>query len=115
MNYSDIHDRHGPNPQDDRQHDVGKDESEIDRILADSFPASDAPPWTVARGARSNRSICCIQIWMSCHRGQTPPGVVLLIGESDAFSMYGEYSEWNEPARRADRRKNPGILISAMR
>jgi hypothetical protein len=26
---------------------AGPDDSEIDRILADSFPASDAPPWTL--------------------------------------------------------------------
>ncbi len=27
--------------------DVGTEEREIDQILADSFPASDAPPWTL--------------------------------------------------------------------
>jgi len=26
---------------------AGVEESEIDQILADSFPASDAPPWTL--------------------------------------------------------------------
>jgi hypothetical protein len=27
--------------------DAGTQEREIDQILADSFPASDAPPWTL--------------------------------------------------------------------
>jgi hypothetical protein len=27
--------------------DAGTEEREIDQILADSFPASDAPPWTL--------------------------------------------------------------------
>jgi hypothetical protein len=26
---------------------AGKEEREIDQILADSFPASDSPPWTL--------------------------------------------------------------------
>jgi len=30
-----------------RNRDAGIKESEIDQILADSFPASDAPPWTL--------------------------------------------------------------------
>jgi hypothetical protein len=30
----------------DGRRDAGTDETEIDLILADSFPASDAPPWT---------------------------------------------------------------------
>jgi hypothetical protein len=32
---------------------IGTEESEIDQILADSFPASDAPPWTL--GVNANR------------------------------------------------------------
>jgi len=44
---ADIQERHRPNSRDDQPPDVGKDESEIDRILEDSFPASDAPPWTL--------------------------------------------------------------------
>ena len=42
-----IHERNRPNSRDDQPQDVGKDEREIDRILEDSFPASDAPPWTL--------------------------------------------------------------------
>jgi hypothetical protein len=30
---------------------IGTEESEIDQILADSFPASDAPPWTLGVNA----------------------------------------------------------------
>jgi len=34
---ADTHERNRPSPQDDQPQDVSKDESEIDRILADSF------------------------------------------------------------------------------
>jgi hypothetical protein len=44
---ADIQEANRPDPQDSQPQDVGKDEGEIDRILADSFPASDAPPWTL--------------------------------------------------------------------
>jgi hypothetical protein len=33
--------------QDDRSRNASVEENEIDQILADSFPASDAPPWTL--------------------------------------------------------------------
>jgi len=36
-----------PNRQDDHPKDVDVQERAIDQILADSFPASDAPPWTL--------------------------------------------------------------------
>jgi hypothetical protein len=36
-----------PNPQGEQPKDAGTWEGEIDQILADSFPASDAPPWTL--------------------------------------------------------------------
>ena len=36
-----------PNPQGEQPKDAGIEEGEIDQILADSFPASDAPPWTL--------------------------------------------------------------------
>lgn len=32
---------------DDRSRNAGVPEDDIDQILADSFPASDAPPWTL--------------------------------------------------------------------
>lgn len=38
-------------PQNQYPRDNGTDESEIDQILADSFPASDAPPWTLGVSA----------------------------------------------------------------
>jgi hypothetical protein len=41
--------RQAPDPQD-----AASEESEIDQVLADSFPASDAPPWTL--GVRSRHS-----------------------------------------------------------
>jgi hypothetical protein len=43
----DTHKLDGPNPQGEQPKDVGTEEGEIDQILADSFPASDAPPWTL--------------------------------------------------------------------
>lgn len=35
-----------PKRRDEQEANGGSDENDIDRILADSFPASDAPPWT---------------------------------------------------------------------
>lgn len=43
----DRHERDMPNPLDEYPNDAAADESDIDQILADSFPASDAPPWTL--------------------------------------------------------------------
>jgi hypothetical protein len=63
----DDHDPHLRNRSDDQPVPEG-DEYDIDRILAESFPASDAPPWTLgvehhpiegsdtARKRRRNRS-----------------------------------------------------------
>lgn len=36
-----------PNPEGEQPKADGTEEGEIDQILADSFPASDAPPWTL--------------------------------------------------------------------
>jgi len=36
-----------PNEPDEQPRNVGLEEHDIDQILADSFPASDAPPWTL--------------------------------------------------------------------
>jgi hypothetical protein len=36
-----------PNRPDETSRNAGAEEGEIDQILADSFPASDAPPWTL--------------------------------------------------------------------
>jgi hypothetical protein len=36
-----------PSRQDEGPQNVGVEETDIDQILADSFPASDAPPWTL--------------------------------------------------------------------
>lgn len=43
----DTHQRDMPNGRDEQPTNAAADESEIDQILADSFPASDAPPWTL--------------------------------------------------------------------
>jgi hypothetical protein len=42
-------DGHQPKAQDrdERSKDPGSDDKDIDQVLADSFPASDAPPWTL--------------------------------------------------------------------
>jgi hypothetical protein len=39
--------REMPKRQHEDANNVAAGESEIDQILADSFPASDAPPWTL--------------------------------------------------------------------
>jgi hypothetical protein len=44
---ADTQERNRLNRRDGQPEDVDQDEAEIDRILADSFPASDAPPWTL--------------------------------------------------------------------
>ncbi len=43
----DTHERDMPSRQDEGPQNVGVEETDIDQILADSFPASDAPPWTL--------------------------------------------------------------------
>ena len=43
----DTHERDVPNRPDEQPINARAEEQEIDRILADSFPASDAPPWTL--------------------------------------------------------------------
>ena len=42
-----------PAPQDERLRGADKKEGEIDQALADSFPASDPPPWTLGIGTNS--------------------------------------------------------------
>jgi hypothetical protein len=50
-----------PNRPDEHPKNAGAEEREIDQILADSFPASDAPPWTLGvtpprpKGVRERR------------------------------------------------------------
>ena len=39
--------RNMPNPPGEQLTNAGADQHDIDQILADSFPASDAPPWTL--------------------------------------------------------------------
>lgn len=57
----DSDDRDMPNRPDEDRKNAAAEEREIDQILADSFPASDAPPWTLgvrsprAKGARKRR------------------------------------------------------------
>jgi hypothetical protein len=46
-----------PNPEDEHAQNVGPEESEIDQILADSFPASDAPPWTLGVPSTGRTSV----------------------------------------------------------
>ena len=46
-----------PNPPDEYPNDAAADESGIDEILADSFPASDAPPWTLGVAQASHDTI----------------------------------------------------------
>ena len=52
----DTHDEDVTGRQDDRSRDVDVPESQIDQILADSFPASDAPPWTLGVKAAPRES-----------------------------------------------------------
>jgi hypothetical protein len=56
--------KRSPNPQErdvpTRQQappEAGIEEREIDQILADSFPASDAPPWTLGVTEPSPRTV----------------------------------------------------------
>ena len=42
-----MHERQTLQQHDEQAKNVRTEESEIDQILADSFPASDAPPWTL--------------------------------------------------------------------
>ena len=44
---ADTHGQDGENRQDRRPKNVDAEENAIDEILAQSFPASDAPPWTL--------------------------------------------------------------------
>ena len=44
---SDARERDTPNRQHRALRNHGVQDSEIDQILADSFPASDPPPWTL--------------------------------------------------------------------
>jgi hypothetical protein len=50
----DTHERDIPTGQDEHPKNADAQEKEIDQILADSFPASDAPPWTL--GVTSSRA-----------------------------------------------------------
>ena len=50
------HERDTENLETDHSRNVGMSESEIDQVLADSFPASDAPPWTLGVSRLSGRS-----------------------------------------------------------
>ena len=55
MTHSDDHrERDMLSRQNERPQHIEIEESEIDQILADSFPASDAPPWTL--GVNANRA-----------------------------------------------------------
>ena len=57
----DTHDRDIPIRQDEYPKNADAEERQIDQILADSFPASDAPPWTLGvpsprpKGARKRK------------------------------------------------------------
>ena len=44
---NDAHDRAAKNQDDNDPRNARIDQREIDEVLADSFPASDAPPWTL--------------------------------------------------------------------
>ena len=52
-------DRHQPDAetQDEHAKNAGTEESDIDQALADSFPASDAPPWTLGVTSAPSRGI----------------------------------------------------------
>ena len=53
----DTQERNRRNPQDEPPQDVGAEESKIDEILADSFPASDSPPWTLGVTSACPKSV----------------------------------------------------------
>ena len=44
-------------PHDENAKNEGTEEGEIDQALADSFPASDAPPWTLGVASAPSRGI----------------------------------------------------------
>jgi hypothetical protein len=48
---------HGPRTARQEPVQDAADERDIDQILADSFPASDAPPWTLGVTAPSQKSV----------------------------------------------------------
>ena len=52
----DTHERDLPNRPEEEPTNARAEESDIDRILADSFPASDAPPWTLGVAQRPANS-----------------------------------------------------------
>jgi hypothetical protein len=49
--------RDAPNPQHEQVEDSVAEESDIDQILADSFPASDAPSWTLGVASRRRTGV----------------------------------------------------------
>ena len=53
---SDRHQR-DTEKQDEHPNNAGTEENEIDQTLADSFPASDAPPWTLGVKSTPSRRI----------------------------------------------------------
>jgi hypothetical protein len=54
MTHADDHrERDVLSRQNERPQHIAIEESDIDQILADSFPASDAPPWTLGVNAKS--------------------------------------------------------------
>lgn len=53
----DGHERHMPKSRDEQPRDVDAEEGQIDQILADSFPASDAPPWTLGVTSARPKSV----------------------------------------------------------
>jgi hypothetical protein len=54
---ADAQERNRPGLRNGQPQDINRDESEIDRILADSFPASDPPPWTLGVTFKRPRSV----------------------------------------------------------
>ena len=57
MKRSSDRDQRDTERQDEYAKNAGTDESDIDQALADSFPASDAPPWTLGVASALSRSI----------------------------------------------------------
>lgn len=51
----DTHERDMPNRPDEEPTTASPEEHDIDQILAASFPASDAPPWTLGVAQASRR------------------------------------------------------------